>query len=419
MEILSMGEKIKRARIYKGLTLKELCEDKISVSKMSCIENDKIKPEGYILEFLAKKLDLKLEYLSQDVRDQIMININNLNNSKITDFDNYENLLEYNLGVAEANVFYDLALTIMHMLFQYYLSVKKFHSLQNLTSQYYDLCRKNKEERSQILYNLDMAEYLYLNNEFSESAKYYANVHNILINKKTNEVFIEAMYNEAMCYIKLKDYEKAYKIGDELKKLLPHVKEDIKIANIYSMFAVLSLRKNENSFKDFEKKSYKYYKEDNISKVKAIYNFIVCMFELNLQEQAIQYVYKAIELFSKDDRKKMSEFLFQVINLLIENEVMEKGEDLCGKALDYAIIVNDIKLIERAYYYKSLILLRKNKFIDAEMYMNLSLDTLLKFGSRSDRYKRYMEMGHMYFQLRQNNEAIKYFNLAISMEKKM
>jgi len=35
MEILSVGQKIKRARVYKGYTLKELCGDTISVSKMS------------------------------------------------------------------------------------------------------------------------------------------------------------------------------------------------------------------------------------------------------------------------------------------------------------------------------------------------------------------------------------------------
>ena len=45
MEILSTGEKIKRSRIYKGITLKELCGDKISISKMSCIENGKIKAD--------------------------------------------------------------------------------------------------------------------------------------------------------------------------------------------------------------------------------------------------------------------------------------------------------------------------------------------------------------------------------------
>jgi len=58
MEILSTGEKIKRTRIYKGYTLREICDDKISVSKMSCIENDKIAPEDWVLEYLAEKLDL-------------------------------------------------------------------------------------------------------------------------------------------------------------------------------------------------------------------------------------------------------------------------------------------------------------------------------------------------------------------------
>ena len=45
MEILSTGEKIKRARVYQGITLKELCSDEISISKMSCIENGKIKAD--------------------------------------------------------------------------------------------------------------------------------------------------------------------------------------------------------------------------------------------------------------------------------------------------------------------------------------------------------------------------------------
>ena len=53
MEILSTGEKIKRSRIYKGITLKELCENKISISKMSCIENGKIKADEESLKYIS------------------------------------------------------------------------------------------------------------------------------------------------------------------------------------------------------------------------------------------------------------------------------------------------------------------------------------------------------------------------------
>ena len=75
MEIISIGEKIKRCRIYKGCTLKDVCGSKISVSKMSCIENGKIKPEEWILDHVAKKLEMDVKYLKEDIRQQIEKNV--------------------------------------------------------------------------------------------------------------------------------------------------------------------------------------------------------------------------------------------------------------------------------------------------------------------------------------------------------
>ena len=83
MEILSTGEKIKRARIYKGVTLKELCGEKISISKMSCIENGKIKADEDVLKFIADKLDIDFEYLVQDVYEQISNNLKAIRNKVI------------------------------------------------------------------------------------------------------------------------------------------------------------------------------------------------------------------------------------------------------------------------------------------------------------------------------------------------
>ena len=75
MEILSTGEKIKRARIYKGITLKELCGEEISISKMSCIENGKIKADDECLKYISDKLQIDYSYLVQDVYEQIKENI--------------------------------------------------------------------------------------------------------------------------------------------------------------------------------------------------------------------------------------------------------------------------------------------------------------------------------------------------------
>ena len=71
MEILSTGEKIKRSRIYKGITLKELCGDKISISKMSCIENGKVKADRDIIQYIADKIGVDFKYLVQDVYEHV------------------------------------------------------------------------------------------------------------------------------------------------------------------------------------------------------------------------------------------------------------------------------------------------------------------------------------------------------------
>ena len=85
MEILSTGEKIKRARIYQGITLKELCGNRVSISKMSCIENGKIKADNEILKYIADKLDIDLNYLVRDVKDQILANLNDIKNGLVSE----------------------------------------------------------------------------------------------------------------------------------------------------------------------------------------------------------------------------------------------------------------------------------------------------------------------------------------------
>ena len=62
---------------------------------------------------------------------------------------------------------------------------------------------------------------------------------------------------------------------------------------------------------------------------------------------------------------------------------------------------------------------RKGDLIHSEMYMNLSTDFLLKFASNEEKYKRYNEMAELYYNLSELKESIKYFTLAINIEKKL
>ena len=55
--------KNKRARVFKGITLKDLCGSKISISKMSCIENGKVKADKELLAYIADKIGIEFNYL--------------------------------------------------------------------------------------------------------------------------------------------------------------------------------------------------------------------------------------------------------------------------------------------------------------------------------------------------------------------
>lgn len=417
MEILSIGEKIKRARVYKGLTLKDICDDKISVSKMSCIENGKIKPEEWIIEFVAKKLEAEAKYLRQDVKEQLVSNIKLLEDS-IKNAD-YEGKVQYNLNFAESCKYFELAFKLMHMEFSYYLDLKKIEELQISTSRYYDICQKSGVEQNLCIYYMDMARYFYITKEYKEAACYYNNVRKSVAASKDKNLLARSTYNEAACYVMLEDYEKAYEIGVKLTELIEYFTMDLKKADAYQMMAMLSIRRDQNKFEEYEDMSYKLYKDNYFEKALAIYNYAVVMFDVLLKEKAVHYIKKALKCYPKNDMTRLVGFMITVIDELIDNGEFETAQAICDDALDYSITLDNINFVEKAYYYKACILEKSGDMTRAEMYMNLSLDALMKIGTKTDIYKRYLEMGNMYHAMHETADSIKYFNLALNLEKRM
>ena len=298
MKILSTGEKIKRSRIYKGYTLREICDDKISVSKMSCIENNKVIAEPWVLELISKELDIDLGYLNENVFEQVKGNIkilkeNSLNNDNMDAKDEtYKTNVIYNLEVAEKYNYYDLAIRLMHMLFNFYLDKKDFENTQAITSKYYDLYLKTSVEDNKLTYYIDMARHLYIKEDFLQASSYYRNVRKGLYGGEilNYKKLIIVTYSEAACNIKLENYERAYKVGKRLLDLVKHVDTDLRAAQIYHMLAVLSIRMKNGDFQKYEQKSYELYKDKLAYKARAIFNYGSTMFDCNMKEKAIQYI---------------------------------------------------------------------------------------------------------------------------------
>ena len=70
MEILSLGEKIKRRRKEMKLTLKDLAGDRITPGQISLVESGKSNPSMDLLEYLADRLETSIEYLLETEEHQ-------------------------------------------------------------------------------------------------------------------------------------------------------------------------------------------------------------------------------------------------------------------------------------------------------------------------------------------------------------
>lgn len=419
MEVLSVGEKIKRARIYKGYKLKDICGDVLSVSKLSCIENNKIIPEERILDYIAEKLDISPDYLKLNVEKQIEINLNEILKDKSkTD---YEEKFKYNLELAEKYGYYDLAFKIMHLIFEHLLSMDELKKISDLIVRYSNLCNSINSTKNMLIYRMDLAKFLFKTGEFVQAANYFENVKETLLEEKSdNHVMLaESIYYEAKCYVALHSYVKAYNMVKDSLKIAESAGDDLIKAKMYYIMALLSLIINNGEFERYKAKADEAFGDRNDLKGQALLEYASAMIDIGKKIQAAHYIKEAINIYPEDNKEKHVKFLMECIECLINCDEIKDCEGLIEDVLNDSINLENIPLIEKAYYLKSRFFYKIGNMTYAEMYMNLSLDALEKFASKSEICKRYWEMGKFYYDIKSFHESLEYFSLAIKLQKKL
>ena len=417
MEILSTGEKIKRERIYKSLTLKDLCSNKVSVSKMSCIENGKIKVEPDLLQYISEKLGINYDYLKQDIPDQIRYYINNIN--KYFDETNYESQLKYLLQYAEEHKSYDNSFKIYHLMFEHYMEKQDYDSIENILFSYFKNCLENNILENDLIFSMDLASYYTEIHEYDEANKRLSVCRALLKNedlkKQYFEKYLKILIKQIDNYIRNENEGAILQFKDELTDIF-QIKEGEWLRDINYFLCVIDLIQDKEIDKNREEMLEEYYKSDFEFARITKENFAEIMFKHGKIDESNEILNDLIISLNKDEREVYVNHVLKYIYLKLKYNCKENLSTFCDEILNIAIEINNIEYIEKAYFYKSLILEQEGNIFLAEMYLNLSLDALQKFGTEKQLVERYIKIGELYNKMNNMQESLKYFNLALQSD---
>jgi tetratricopeptide (TPR) repeat protein len=428
MEILSLGEKIKRKRKELNMTLKDLAGDRITPGQISLVESGKSNPSMDLLDYLATTLNTSSEYLMESEETQaekICLFYENIAEALILSSDllqaeqNIENSLYYsekykleyrkarNLSL-RGDIF--MAREEIAAAQQVFLSANVIFIKRNL----YEEIIKTFLKLGKI--TLKFKGYQSASSYFNQAEKVF--VDNVMAN---DFLLGEIYYYIGYTYYKLEDIEKAIKYSFLAQEKFKQIDNKKDYAN-----SLLLLAKEYNVKGDI-KNAIKYsritlkvfYEINNLSYVSEIENNLGRLFyEFDNVEQSFIHLNKAKEIRQKSNDSK----LIYTLSNICENYIKLKSIDEAKGALENILAYieqGNYKVLHKYYLLKYRIDLLEDNMSEAEN----TLQQALSFVKQEERIKEAAEisimLGKFYIDSNRDKEAARYLNEGVELFNKL
>ena len=425
MQILSLGEKIKKLRKEQNMTLKELAGDRITAAQISHIERDKSHTSQELLEYLADKLGVSVDYLLETKEMQ---------SKKITD-----NLIlksEIYIKCDELEEAEEQINEIIKVCKNYKLT-ENYGKCNNLLSEIY--CKRG--DYSSAVYYYEKALYYFIKNEDKEdiyncyvsigdiygldkfhkgALTHYMFAKEVLeeSNIEDGDIYKELYSKISKSYMNLKQPQKALEFMEKIDRIdnEDNVKEEVNIL-VMKAKGLLSVGKYVESKECFNKALEIIKKEENKNRLAQVYLTMSNIYsEIGDVDKHLEYSQKVYDITKRDENKYMMESLFNMIESYVQKGEYEMAKKYCKLAL-----VSSIKNKDKYYEYKSL------KFY-SDMYKNqdeveTAIDYLNKCITIANNLQDskilanlYIELGKLYSNISKDKE-LEYYQKGVLMYK--
>jgi transcriptional regulator with XRE-family HTH domain len=428
MEILSLGEKIKRRRKELDMTLKDLAGDRITPGQISLVESGKSNPSMDLLEYLAATLSTSVEYLMESEETQaekICLYFENIAESYILneELNNAEEYIEKALYYAEKyNLEYRKARNL-------YLRAKVFMSKGEspLAQQFFLSANvifiKNNCYEDIVNTFLNLGKITYELKAYHSSNSYFQQAEKVFTDNDIGNDFElgEIYYYIAITYFKLESLDKAISYSFLAKEKFAQLDSKREYAKTLLLLSEEYNKKGDiDGAIKYSKKTLAVFKEiDDQSYVAEIENNLGKLFyEFENIEESFRHLMKAKDIRSRNQDKRINETLVSIC----ENYIRMKDLVSCNNVLE-EIIENiedgDNNGLLNYYLLKYRVNLLENNLDSAENTLIIALN----FAKNMDCLKQAGEiaimLGKFYIDNKRDKEAAKFLNEGVEIFKEI
>ena len=428
MEILALGEKIKRRRKELGMTLKDLAGDRITPGQISLVESGRSNPSMDLLEYLAGALETSVEYLMESEETQaekISIYYEQVAEAYILagDYITGEKYIENALYYADKyNIEYRKAKNL-YLRSKIYMAKGEMGQAQQFFLSANVIFIKNNDYEEIISTFLNLGKITLKLKAYHSSSSYLRQAEKVYLDNQigNDSLLGEIYYYMAQAYFKTEHIDKAINYSFLAKKKFEQVQNREEYAKT---LLLLSKEYNErgdltNAIK-YSQKTLEVYKEldelNNISEIENNLGKLFYEFE-NLEESFKHYeIAKDIRVRRKDDK------IVETLINICENHIKLKDITRCEQ------ILSDIKKYLREDDIETLIeinLLWYRIYTIKDMYKEaeyILIDTY-KIAKINDFFNKAGQVaimiGKYYIDNKKDFEAAKYLDEGVTIFKKI
>ena len=428
MNILSLGEKIKKLRKEKNMTLKELAGDRITAAQISHIERDKSHTSHELLEYLANQLDVSVDYLletkemqSKKLTDNLILQGEIL--IKSNDLDKAENQLNEVMKICdEYNVLDNYGICNFLLADISFRKNKYIESVMGYEKALYYFIKNNDKEKLFKCY-LNIGK-IYMLEKFYKGAILQFNFAENTLNEIQTEdadIYKDLYSKMANCYIKLNNNEKClayiHKIEEIDKRNNPKEEYNTLMLKANNL---LNMGKFEESKEYFKKVLEILDKEKNKTELASIYLSISEIYKnIGNLDKVLEYSQRVYDIKKNDEDEHMMDSLFKIIETYIYNNEYDIAKRYCKIALASSIKnknrLNEYKILK---YYSDMHKFEKENIIAIEY-----LHKCIKIVSELNNNKKiladlYINLGELYSDISKEKQ-LEYYQKGIYMYKNL